>query len=76
MSDGDATLRKANAKVTGAQKVRGGLQRPSNKGFFNYHGRACALGAVAMIALLCWRRDYKGGESSSPTLSKRRRYWD
>jgi hypothetical protein len=50
MSDGDASLRKAKAKVTGAQKVRA-AQRPSNKGFFIFMA-CCALGAIAMIALL------------------------
>jgi hypothetical protein len=49
MSDGDASLRKAKAKVTGAQKVR--AAHPSNKGFFIFMA-CCALGAVAMIALL------------------------
>jgi hypothetical protein len=48
MSDGDASLRKAKARVTGAQKMRAG---PSNKGFFIFMA-CCALGAVAMIALL------------------------
>jgi hypothetical protein len=50
MSGGDASLRKAKAKVTGSQKVRA-AQRPSNKGFFIFMA-CCALGAIAMIALL------------------------
>jgi hypothetical protein len=51
MSDGDASLRKTKARVTtGAQKVRA-AQRPSNKGFFIFMA-CCALGAVALIALL------------------------
>jgi hypothetical protein len=41
MSDGDASLRKAKAKVTGAQKVRA-AQRPSNKGF-SFSWRAAHL---------------------------------
>jgi hypothetical protein len=49
MSDGDASLRKTKAR-TGAQKVRA-AQPPSNKGFFIFMA-CCALGAVAMIALL------------------------
>jgi hypothetical protein len=48
MSDGDASLRKAKARVTGAQKVR--AAHPSNKGFFIFVA-CCALGAVALIAL-------------------------
>jgi hypothetical protein len=50
MSD-DASLRKAKAKVPGAQKVRTARQRSSNKGFFIFMA-CCALCAVAMIALL------------------------
>jgi hypothetical protein len=49
MSDGDASLRKSKATV-GAQKGRA-VQHPSNKGFFIFMA-CCALGAVAMIALL------------------------
>jgi hypothetical protein len=47
---GDASLRKAKAKVTDARKVRA-AQLPSNKGFFIVMA-CCATGAVAMIALL------------------------
>src|SRR5260221_13143470 len=50
MSDGDASLRKAKAKVTDARKVRP-AQLPSNRGFFIFMA-CCATGAVAMIALL------------------------
>jgi hypothetical protein len=50
MSDGDASLRKAKAKVTDARKVRA-AHYPSNKGFFIFMA-CCAFGAVAMIALL------------------------